>query len=248
MYLKSLKFMSATILLMLGVPVTQAGLLEIVLSADPYQDYVAADGPDTDHLPLGAIHDVAETQGAIGWYNANLYATADVVLSYEYVGFEAGWTNSFFVDDELVFANKGAEFTAVESTATSISLSGMLIDFAFQTIQKNNLAYTATVENGKNVAPIGIAGPYENGKGAPNFFLGYYENDASSNSVYIALDDGGGTFWKAGSIDDDNHDDLVIKVTARIVPEPSTLFLLGLGLAGLLLARRKVFSDAALQD
>lgn len=206
----------------------QAGLLDIQTTG----------GSLAGSLPLGGAHDVNETKGATGWYNANLYATENVTLTYEFLGFEAGWTNSFSVDGSAVFQNRdygGTSASTVGDTANSSASAGALLAFGFEILKGGNAG--ESVQNGGNNYPIDTF--TSSGYGLPNFFLGYADTD--QNSVYITLDDGGGKPWTNTSIDDDNHDDLVVKVTAsRVeVPESSTAALLIFGLAGLMLMRKR---------
>ncbi|MCD1630081.1 PEP-CTERM sorting domain-containing protein [Marinobacter shengliensis] len=131
-------------------------------------------------------------------------------LTFTYLGKEASDNNKFYWGDTLVFDTNSTP----DDTFSTVFYGGLgaLLDFKF-TIQTG----MDIVNDANNGGQFRTASP----SSSTNFNLFFVEDDY----FIISLDD--------GYVGDDNHDDMVIAVRASKVPEPGTLALLGLGLAGI---------------
>lgn len=182
-----------------------------VLLASSTQASLIIDGGTAGSTGFGSTNDVIP--GKPGFYGANLKVDVDSIVTFSFVGYEAGWNNYLRNTQNSSFIyNKGAPQGSFEVTASA----GSFVNFFFDTP-------IGDVFNGSNAAKS---------SGSPNFWLG----SNGLGGIWIALDDTGANV-------DDNHDDLVILATAREVtqvPEPTSLFLMGIGALGLIVQRRRI--------
>ncbi|MHA7855275.1 PEP-CTERM sorting domain-containing protein [Marinobacter shengliensis] len=146
-------------------------------------------------------------------FGHNLVSTSSdpFKLTFTYLGKEASDNNQFFWNGSLVFDTNSSP----DDQYSTVFYGGLNDLLTFSFINGNNVE---VFNDGANGSQLNVAGQTNT---SVNFNLFYVEDDY----FLISFDDG----WSG----DDNHDDMVIAVRASKVPEPGTLALLGLGLAGI---------------
>jgi hypothetical protein len=146
------------------------------------------------------------------------------VIDVDFFAAEAGYRNQFILGSTTVIDNQGNR-SWLERDYGTYSLNSSLVTGSGPTRALNLRFCAVTINDCETNA----------------------QNDTSRigslQSIGMWLTNGGNTAWllwdDSGADADDNHDDLIVRLTYRSVPEPGTLALLGLGLVCIALFRRR---------
>lgn len=156
-----------------------------------------------------------------GYFGVDIQVDSNTKLKYTFLGWEAAYANAFQVNSTTVFTNgpSAAGGSGAAGPSVVVDQAAGYLNFAFLV----NGSANNPVTNGSNPLETGDAG-------VPNFFVKL----VSGSEAIILFDD------QAGDPDDDNHDDMGIRV--QVVPLPAAAWLFGsalLGMAGIGYRRRQ---------
>lgn len=192
--------------------------------------FINLSGGTAGSIPDGATNEMLGPLGLAsplsGFYGTTVTLTGSSPLLVEFLGYEAGYSNTFtFAGDGFSTETDdpspgGEEVFSTPPSYTTGSLSGVL-DFIFATTGAGGKSVTNDNSNPDNSDDTVV-----------NFFASIVGDPTgkSGKSVYLFFDD-------TGAGDDDNHDDMVVRISA--VPLPASLSFLLAALAGLGLIERK---------
>jgi hypothetical protein len=182
--------------------------------------YTDAGGPAPNWVPLnndfrGQLNAVGVPGFTLGRVLGLEGAQAGDFIDVDFFGAEAGYRNTFSFGSTLLLNNQGNHSFGERDLASVGAYNGSL-GFKFCAVTVN-----ACLSNSQNNST----------------------RWNSYQSIGMWLTDGGSTAWllwdDSGANMDDDHDDLVIRLRHRRVPEPGTLALFGAGLIAFAMIRRR---------
>lgn len=211
-------------------PAAQAGLLTIAPGTGglTFGD-IPSKGKNDALMPLFGI---SPNGDGFGWYGSIITGTSGATYTFDVFGAEAGFKNRFSVDGNTVYTHGGGN--NLSPASVKATYTGSTLNFSMLTNTTNSGNPPSTLITNDLSATGNTNDTLVN---RPNWFASFnlFANSAGTNPLtgnvlWLFLDD--------SNTVDDNHDDLVVRITATI-PEPATLALFGAGLMGLGIAARR---------